>query len=95
LEALVEKINALGILGMDREYHNPRIADGTQWRLLIKCGGEAKSIYCDNRFPRPIEKLAAYVDEAILEQVAGTVAAVPYPAGRNRLHESELWDSIR
>jgi hypothetical protein len=54
-----------------------------------------KSIYCNNRFPRPIEELAAYVDEAILEQVAGQVAAGPYPAGGNRRHERELWDSIK
>jgi hypothetical protein len=55
---------------------------------------ETKSICCNNRFPRPIEELAAYVDEAILEQVAGQIAAVLYPAGGKRRHERELWDSI-
>jgi hypothetical protein len=80
---------------MERVYDNTRIADGTQWCLLIKTGGESKSIYCNNRFPRPIEELAAFVDEAILEQVAGQVAAVLYPAGETRRHERELWASIK
>jgi hypothetical protein len=94
LEALIEKIKALNILDMERWYTSG-IADGTQWCILIKSGGQQKSIYCDNKFPQPIKDLAAFVHETIIEPLGGRVEAVVVPEREHHNHEKEIWASIR
>jgi hypothetical protein len=46
IDALRQKINALGILDLDKTYHG-NVQDGTQWCLLIKTEGKARSFYFD------------------------------------------------
>jgi hypothetical protein len=94
LDALSDTINNLRIKDLKRAYHG-NVADGTQWCLLISIDGDTKSVYCDNNFPGPIRSLAKFVDETILEPLAGPVVAETVPERHYREHEKEIWASIR
>jgi uncharacterized membrane protein YfcA len=94
MDALICKINSLKIMELDRAYHGD-VADGTQWCLLIKSNGRAKSVYCDNNFPERIEKLAAFVHETIIEPFGGKAEARAVPPRECRKHEKEIWESIK
>jgi hypothetical protein len=94
MEALIGKINSLKIMELDRAYHG-NVADGTQWCLLIKSNGKAKSVYCDNRFPERIEQIAKFVHETVIEPFGGKADAGAVPPWDHRKHEKEIWESIR
>ena len=91
---LREAINDLGILDLRKSYHGD-VADGTQWCLLIKEEGKARSFYFDNSFPAPIQKLADFVDRTILEPFADPIEGKLVPARHHREHEKEIWASVR
>ena len=91
IAAILSLVESKRIMSLDREYHDERIADGTQWVLLAKQGEELKSIYCNNRFPDEITGLATELDSILniknrkLEWTAATVNEV----------ETRLWDSLK
>jgi hypothetical protein len=94
VERLVERINALKILGLHRAYH-AHVADGTQWCLLIKTGGRRKAVYCDNYFPAEVRELATFVRRDLVDPASSKAAPVAVPAWACRQHEKEIWASLR
>jgi len=97
MEKLVEKINNLKIMNMKRVYEDPNVADGTQWCLLIKGNGNAKSIYFNNKFPDQIKQLADYVHNTVMGPMrqSGKVKSGPLPEEEFLKHQREIWDSIQ
>ncbi len=91
LQALVDFINANNIVGLGRTYTNPHIADGTQWVLLLKTKGLAKSVYCDNVFPGTVTKLAQFIDDKFPLSLNAEKEVVP---PKEPSDEQELWKSI-
>src|SRR5262249_37015423 len=67
IEALIDSINTLKIRSLEDEYIDRNTLDGSQWVLLVKGGGHAKSIYCSNMFPEQIQQLANLVHKTIIE----------------------------
>ncbi len=83
------------LVDLQREYHLPNRADGTQWVLRFPHGDREKVVSFDNRFPPEIRRFAADLDRVLAENgsEAGDGRRVTYaPAGA---HERDLWDSIR
>jgi hypothetical protein len=81
------------LLQLNASYHDPNIADGTQWVLRLQQGGTEKAVYFNNRFPAEITRFATELDEVLEEYGAGaTWRRVAYLNQRN--HERALWESI-
>lgn len=95
LAEILQAVETNGLMKLGRAYHDPGVADGTQWLLWLKQGEQEKSVYFDNEFPQSIRQFAEQLD-AILSR-AGLDKAIwqPVPASRSRRHELELWDSIK
>ena len=91
LQALVDFVNVNNIVGLGRTYKNPRIADGTQWVLLLKTKGLTKSVYCDNVFPDAVNKLAEFINDKF-PVFLSTETEVVSP--KEPSEEQELWKSI-
>jgi hypothetical protein len=81
------------LLGLQKEYRDEHISDGTQWVFLFQQGEYQKSVFFDNEFPRAIRRFAKDVDRILAAN--GSEQVVWQPAGSSRQHERELWDSIQ
>ncbi|MFI5380547.1 MAG: hypothetical protein ACHRHE_14720 [Tepidisphaerales bacterium] len=90
MQSLADQVNELKIVALD-DYYKANIHDGTQWCLLVKSQGHLKRIYCDNRFPRRIEKLAAFVHEKIIDRAGAKAVAISVPRDQVRDFEAEVW----
>lgn len=96
-ESLTEVLKAVesnGLMSLHRAYHSD-VRDGTQWVFWVRQGGQEKSVYFNNRFPRSATRFAQQLDGVLDRAGLGTAAWQPVPAGESRQHERELWDSIR
>jgi hypothetical protein len=90
MQSLADRLNDLKIVALD-DHYAVNIHDGTQWCLLVKSQGHLKRIYCDNRFPRRVKKLAAFVHETIIDRTGAKALAVPVPPAQFRDFEAEVW----
>jgi hypothetical protein len=62
---ILAAVDESGVMELDRQYH-AEVHDGTQWVLLVQQGDWEKSVYCNNRFPKPMVRFAESLD-AILD----------------------------
>ena len=53
---------------LSREYH-AEVADGTQWYFKIEGDGFEKSVYCNNNFPEPLQRIATFCETHIIDKV--------------------------
>jgi hypothetical protein len=90
-----EAVDGTGVLGLYREYHEPDVADGTQWVLWVQQGEGETSVYCNNYFPKAIVRFADALDGILAEGGLGEVEWHRVPDAEARNHERELWDSIK
>jgi hypothetical protein len=92
---ILKAVEVNGLMELHRTYHNPKIADGTQWVLWIKQGEQEKAIYCNNSFPPQITRFANQLDGILSAAGLDKLVWQPVPANKWRQHERELWDSIK
>jgi hypothetical protein len=96
-ESVVEVLAAVkhsGVLALNREYCRSNIADGTQWIFRVRQGDGERVVYCDNSFPRPMERFAEELDAILAENGLSGVTWHRVPRDSND-HEKGLWASIR
>ena len=94
VQSLADQVNELKIVALD-DHYRASVHDGTQWCILVKSQGHRKRIYCDNRFLRRIEKLAAFVHEKIIDRAGEKAVAVSISPDRFREFEAEIWDKTK
>ncbi len=92
--SILATVSKTRLLDLHREYH-ANVADGTQWVLWITQGRNAKSVYFNNHFPNEILQFASLLDEVLVQNGIQAVKWDPVPAGMERQHERQLWDSIK
>jgi hypothetical protein len=91
LRTVNEGIVRNGLLGLQEEYKDPAIVDGTQWVLWLRQDGREKLVHCDNRFP---PELVAFAD-ALEELMAKAAEKASWEdIGGDRHHERVLRASI-
>jgi hypothetical protein len=95
LNALVEKINSLNVLGMKNNYQDSKIYDGSQWCLLIRFSGKMKSIYFNNQFPSEINHLSDFIHQTIIEPLGSNAETIRITEKEARENQRELWGSIQ
>jgi hypothetical protein len=95
LAEVLKAVEANDLTGLHRAYHEPGVHDGTQWVLWIEQGGREKSVYFNNRLPRPIIRFAEQLDDILARSGVDRVTWQPVPPSESRRHERELWDSIK
>src|SRR5687767_12389306 len=62
---VLKSVESNGLMRLHRVYHDPDIADGTQWVLWIKQGEREKSVYFNNSFPAEITRFAEQLDATL------------------------------
>ena len=65
LENILNLVDSNNLMTLDREYHDERIADGTQWIFRASQNGRIKSTYFNNRFPTEINDFARDLDSVL------------------------------
>ena len=95
ISQIVAAVNESGVLGLDREYHDAGVRDGTQWVFWAQQAGMEKSTYFDNKFPKRIRSFAEALDSILAKNGLAAVEWQRVPDGKVREHEKELWDSIK
>jgi hypothetical protein len=95
VQALRDKIAELGISRLENQYREPKVADGTQWCLLIQEAGKSKSVYCDNQFPEEMIALADFVHGLVIEPYAAKIEEEHVSSSEHRKQEKKLWESIQ
>jgi hypothetical protein len=60
---LRDALEAAGVFGLQDEYVNKRIADGTQWVVCLRAGGREKRVYCSNFFPTRLRELSRSIHD--------------------------------
>jgi hypothetical protein len=93
-QAVLQAIADCQLLKLHKTY-SANIADGTQWVLWIKQSDKEKSVYFDNHFPKEICDFAKRLDEILHQGGRTHVQWRKVPASKERLHEKQLWESIR
>ena len=59
-------LEAADFFGLDSQYINRRIADGTQRPIALRASDQEKRIYCSNTFPEALRKLSRAIREQIV-----------------------------
>jgi hypothetical protein len=95
LAEVLKAVEANGLMALGRAYHDPDVADGTQWVFWVKQGEREKSVYFNNNFPRPITRFAEQLDSILSEAGLDEVAWQTVPDREAGLHHRELWNSIK
>jgi hypothetical protein len=95
VKELVRKVNSIGLLKMNKAYHDENLVDGTQWVFWVRQGSNEKSIYFNNFFPHEITEFAQYLDELLGNCGLTTAQWQLVPDSEARQHEKEIWSSIR
>lgn len=96
-EMLAEVLRAVesnALMGLRPAYHDPNVADGTQWVLWIRQGERDKSVYFNNSLPEPIIRFAVQLDAILSQAGRATAAWQPVPEDEARQHEKALWESV-
>jgi hypothetical protein len=91
---VLKAVEANDLMGLGKAYHAD-VRDGTQWVLCIRQGDREKAVFFDNSFPRQITAFAEQLDDFLARAGSDTVAWKPVPESEARLHERELWDSLK
>jgi hypothetical protein len=98
VEALTEVLDTVedtGVLGLYEKYHEPGVADGTQWVLWVQQGQKETSVYCDNYFPKPIVRFAVALDRVLARNGVEQAKWRRVNDEEARNYDRELWESIR
>lgn len=86
-------IKDLKLNGLAKAYHGG-VYDGTQWVFFLQQGGQQKSVYFDNKFPKVIERFAKALD-GILEPYKNKAVWQQVAKGHERDNGKSLWESIK
>jgi hypothetical protein len=93
-QAMLEAIADYRLLELHTAY-SAALFDGEQWALLIKQGDNERSVYFNNYFPDEIVGFREALDRILHQGGRSWVRWRKVPASKERLHEKQLWESIR
>ena len=86
-------IQDLRILDMKRAYHAD-VHDGTQWVFWLVQGGQEKSVYFNNHFPKAIQDFAVTLDSHLRSAGVDKNKWIRVPDEESRQHEKAIWKGI-
>lgn len=92
---LIAEIEKQGVLRLNRAYNDPDIDDGTQWVFWAQQGDKETSVYCNNKFPKPLKRFAETLDATLAKNGMGKVRWERVPEDDRRDVEKRLWDSVK
>jgi hypothetical protein len=98
VEDLTEVLDAVedtGVLSLYKEYHEPGVADGTQWVLWVQQGQRETSVYCDNYFPKSMVRFADALDRILARNGIEHANWRRVDDDEALSYDRALWDSIR
>jgi hypothetical protein len=72
---LRQLLASVDVFSLKKEYHLVGMEDGTQRFAKVEASGKRKSVYCDNSFPPPFEKIRAFVNDRIIVAHVSEISA--------------------
>jgi len=85
-------IEDLRIIEMKRAYHAD-VVDGMQWIFWLVQGGQEKSVYFNNHFPKAIQDFAVALDAQLRNAGIAKIKWTRVPDDESRQHEKAIWNS--
>jgi hypothetical protein len=90
---LRDALRVSDLFGLDDQYIEKRVADGTQWVARLRTGDQEKEVFCDNKFPVRLRTLSRTLrDQVMASHKMEILTATRCKEDRKSAHEGWLED---